>query len=190
MTNRPPPGWNPDDSAKVASLEAKMGATDDNVKQLGVRLTGLESRFEEVASSLAQEFRRGLEGLSQNMSEKGSTKWGVIFSGLGVLLTFVIGLGTLAFIPINTGLNDIKAMIVPRTEFENTIKDIRERSEIAIKDVKERITTTDGWLRRIDSDRRAETRDALLQLQRENAALISDIRRNARQDPAPPPPAR
>jgi hypothetical protein len=100
-----------DDAVKVVALDTKVGALDNDVKQINARIGGLETKFDNVANSLAHEFREGLQSLARQISERGSTKWSVVFAGMTVA-TSVLGLiGSLAWFPISNGLAEVKADI-------------------------------------------------------------------------------
>jgi hypothetical protein len=98
-------------ATKVAALDTKVSALDRDVRQINDRITGLETKFDNVATSLSHEFRDGLSLLTKQVSDRGSTKWSVIFAGLGVGLTVIGMIGTLVWYPVSTGLAEAKANI-------------------------------------------------------------------------------
>ncbi|WP_439398748.1 hypothetical protein ACRQ5Q_15250 [Bradyrhizobium sp. PMVTL-01] len=152
--------WPNEASAKVVALDTKVGMLDSDVKQIHARIDGLETKFINVADSLSHEFRSGLQSLTKSVTERGSTKWSVIFAGASVAVSVIIAIGGLAYLPVTTAINDLKANVVPRAEHEKFWRDTERHFD-----------TNEAWLRRIDADRRQDQRDEIQRLQRENYEL-------------------
>lgn len=157
MTDHPPMHWSTETAAKVAALDTKVGSLDSDIKQIHGRIDGLETKFVNVADGLAHEFRSGLQALTKSVTERGSTKWSVIFGGASVAVSVIIAIGSMAYFPVNNSINDLKANLVPRAEFERTLRDGERRDD-----------TLQAWLRRVDAERQQESRDEIQRLQREN----------------------
>lgn len=102
----------------MGAIETKVGALDGDVKQINTRITSLETKFDNVADGLAHEFRAGLAQMAKQFSERGSTNWAVIFAGFGVVLSVLGFIGNQALAPVWSQVNELKSVVVPRTELE------------------------------------------------------------------------
>lgn len=155
--------------AKLAAVDTTVGRLDRDMRGISDRMGSLETKFDNVASALASEFRLGLQSLTKQISDRGAPKWGVIITGIGVSASIIGMIGGLVWYPVSNGLNELKTSIVPRVEHERIYHDYDRR----FKGVEARIDRTetrayDEMLR--DMERlRSEHREAerkLFELQR------------------------
>lgn len=160
MADQTGQGWSVEAATKVAALDTKVGSLDGDVKQIHARIDGLESKFVNVADSLSHEFRSGLQALTKSVTERGSTKWSVIFGGASVAVSVIIAIGGMAYFPINNSINDLKSVIVPRAEYERSMREAERRDD-----------NLQALISRIDGERRQEAHDEIQRLQRENYDL-------------------
>jgi hypothetical protein len=75
------------------------------------RLLALEARVEGVVGAV-QNVAASLADLNKKIDSGRQTPWAVIFSALGVMLTFTMAVGGLAYMPINAGISDLKAALI------------------------------------------------------------------------------
>jgi hypothetical protein len=75
------------------------------------RLSALETRVEGVVGTL-QTVLTAISNLNEKIDRGRATPWAVIFSALGVLLSFVVAIGGLAYLPVKTDISDIKTALV------------------------------------------------------------------------------
>lgn len=71
------------------------------------RLLALEARVEGIVGAV-KNVADAVSSLNEKIDKRGQTPWPVIFSALGVMLTFTMAIGGLAYMPINTGIADLK----------------------------------------------------------------------------------
>lgn len=75
------------------------------------RLSALETRVEGIAGSLTSVVT-AVNSLGEKLDRRSTTPWAVIWSALGVMLTFVVAVGGLAYWPIKDGQSDMKAALL------------------------------------------------------------------------------
>ncbi|WP_020095672.1 hypothetical protein [Methylobacterium sp. 285MFTsu5.1] len=75
------------------------------------RLLQLEARVEGVVAAISN-VSAAVSTLSEKLDRGRQTPWAVIFSALGVMLTFTMAIGGLAYMPINNGISDLKAALI------------------------------------------------------------------------------
>ncbi len=70
---------------------------------LSQRVTGMETAIKQISSQIS--------GLANSFNERSRTPWGVLFAGVGVLVTVMLAVGGLAYSPILNGLTRADADI-------------------------------------------------------------------------------
>jgi C-terminal processing protease CtpA/Prc len=112
--------------------------TDALTAQLGERVTNLNRRqsdletemrsgFKQIESSMtsmSSEMRSAVAALSTNMAERNKPQW----QALGVALTFATILGGLAYWPIQSSTNDLKAALANLSDKIVTQKELEWRT--------------------------------------------------------------
>jgi peptidoglycan hydrolase CwlO-like protein len=106
------------DHVNVAALDTRVGVLDNEIREVNVRITGLDEKFDKVMTAFAVEFRAAIAGLSTQFSERNKTPWGILISGAGVVLTMVALLGHQTLSPITENLSMVIQEMVPRKEVE------------------------------------------------------------------------
>jgi hypothetical protein len=106
-------------SATLVALSTKLSGLDQDQHDLRGAVVALDRKFGESLAQLAKEFREGFGELRRDMAESRRTPWGVIFSGLSVLVAFLGIIGAMAYLPIK---ND-------NARFDQQIERLREARE-------------------------------------------------------------
>lgn len=99
--------------------------TSENFAALQQQVIGLDTDYQElkgVVVSLDRKMEHGFTAIHTKLDERNRTQWPVIFSGLAVLLTFCVSIGTLAYWPIKSELAAVKEDAVRLAEREQTIQ--------------------------------------------------------------------
>ena len=118
---------------------ASFGVPDAEYGRLEQRVYGIEQSFaslvqqmerdrSELAAQMAQDrahFDTRFSSLQEMVADRSRTPWGVLIAGLSLIVTMMVALGTLAYLPIKTQMEDTKgevarltAIMVPRVELE------------------------------------------------------------------------
>jgi hypothetical protein len=87
----------------------------ENFAALQQQVIGLDTDYQElkgVVVSLDRKMDHGFTAIHTKLDERNRTQWPVIFSGLAVLLTFCVSVGTLAYWPIKSDIAAIKDDVV------------------------------------------------------------------------------
>lgn len=88
--------------ASFDAIDARVLGLEDDVRSIDRKLeTGL--------ASLRTDFAAAITGIHLKLDQQGKPQWSVIYAGIGVLMTFFIAIGALAYMPIREGLTDMKA---------------------------------------------------------------------------------
>jgi hypothetical protein len=135
--------------AEYGRLEQRVYGIEQGVAQL---IQQIERDRSEMAAQMGQDrahFDTRFSSLQETMTERSRTPWGILISGLSLIVTMMIALGTLAYMPIKAQIEDTKievgrlaGLVVPRVEHErewsrsekvvNTILDQIHRNQAAI----------------------------------------------------------
>lgn len=130
--------------SSLTALDTKVEIMESDLGDLNTRITSLDTKFDNVMTSFASEFRNAIGNLSTQLSEKNKTPWGVLISGMGVILTVVTLLGHQTLSPIAETIASIQRDVrdlVPRKEadFRHEMNDKRiGKLEIEIADAHRR----------------------------------------------------
>lgn len=109
-----------------AEFRAKVLSIDSDVVDLKGSVQALEKRLEISHNTLSAKFDTHIERLASKIDARSEPKWGVIYAGLGVLMTFCVTIGTLAYMPI-------------RAELDVTRRDIQRMEQRAFEDMREQM---------------------------------------------------
>lgn len=144
----------------VVALDTKVGILEEEVNDINVRITALDTNLNNKMDRMATAVTSELKALSAALADKNKTPWGILISGAGVVITVVALLGHQALSPIQDTLKLVSDNIVPR-------KEIELRYEVHDR----RITSIEGLLlglQKWEGDALRSTVDAL---ERENRLL-------------------
>lgn len=152
--------WTESDAAKLAAMETQMGGFDREIREVNSRVVGLERKVENSIAALAEKLETGLSVLANKISEKGSTNWLVIFTGIGVAVTVAGMIGYQALSPLDVRVNKLETNLVPRVEH-----DYRQSVE------NERFKLIEDWAKRLEAQRHNDLSAEIERLRRENSEL-------------------
>lgn len=87
---------------------------EETSQSVEARLSRVESDITNLArtvDNLAKEFHSGFSDIRQSLTavRTKETNWGVIFSGIGVLIVFMTSIGTAVIVPITGQISEIKS---------------------------------------------------------------------------------
>jgi HPt (histidine-containing phosphotransfer) domain-containing protein len=132
----------PDPPIGFDALSVKVGALDDDVREINDRLLGLDTKIDKAVSSLAHEFRTALAALTTQLSERNRTPWAVLFAGAAVVISVLAMFGSQALSPVLSDIKNLKEQIVPRVE--NDFRNAEEREHFA---------RLEAWVKRLEERR-------------------------------------
>lgn len=136
--------------ANVTALGVQVQALEGDVRELKDSVLGLDGKIDNAVSSLAQEFRTAVGGLSTQLHERQRTPWLIVFAGVSAVIT-VLGLfGSQALSPLQADIKQIKDQLVPRVEH-----DYRDHV------MNDRFAAIDAELARIHQERYDEQRERI-----------------------------
>jgi hypothetical protein len=105
----------------VATLGAQVTSLERDYADQKRAIVALDNRIDTSISALGNKFESAISVLSNKIDARSTTQWPVLFSGLGVVLTILTILGTMAYLPISrdTGrLDTAVAAILDRGVFQ------------------------------------------------------------------------
>lgn len=105
----------------LATLGAQVASLDRDYNDVKRTLVALDNRIDSSISSLGTKFESALSSLANKVDAKSTTQWPLIFSGLGVLVTIVVVIGGMAYMPIQRDaarLDSSVAAILDRGVFQ------------------------------------------------------------------------
>lgn len=119
----------------LATLGAQVTALDRDYGDLKKTLVALDTRLDTSISSLGNKFESSISALSNKIEARSTTQWPVLFSGLGVVLTILTVVGTMAYLPIQrdtTRLDNAVAAILDRGVFQREYisDEVRTKEEL------------------------------------------------------------
>lgn len=92
--------------------EARYAALDERVTNIGTRVTALDTRVTEGFQAMSAQFG----ALASEIRTGQKTPWGVIWSAIGVFITFVVVIGGLAYWPIRESTTRLEDAQIKLTE--------------------------------------------------------------------------
>lgn len=92
---------------KGNTTDASIAVLDSRTRGLETAMNKMESDFARLETSVAA----GFNTLSEKLNVRDRTPWATIFTALGVLLAFLTAIGTLAYWPVKTELENAKVAI-------------------------------------------------------------------------------
>ena len=140
----------------VGLLDAEYGRLEQRVYGIEQSVSALVQQIErdrsELAAQMGQDrahFDARFSALQESVNERAKTPWSVLIAAFSLIVTTMVALGTLAYLPIKTQMEDMKvdvarlgAAVVPRIELErdwargektiNTILEMIHRNQAAI----------------------------------------------------------
>jgi hypothetical protein len=140
----------------AGSLDAEYGRLEQRVYGIEQSVSALVQQIErdrsELAAQMGQDrahFDARFSALQESVNERSKTPWSVLIAAFSLIVTTMVALGTLAYLPIKTQMEDMKvdvarlgAALVPRIELERdwarsektiaTILDMIHRNQAAI----------------------------------------------------------
>lgn len=96
---------------------AARRSQDESFSALRQQVLGLEDDYRELKSvvvGLDRKMETGLAAINTKLDDKNKTPWGVIFSGMAFILAFCMAIGTLAYMPIKSDTDTLKADAIRR----------------------------------------------------------------------------
>lgn len=111
--------------ARVQSIDSDVVDLKGHVENLGKRLVishdqlsaKIDSQGEKIYAKIDGIFQQTQAQFQQTQAQR-QTQWPVIFAGIGVLMTFCITIGGMAYFPIRSGIDDARGQI---TETSKTL---------------------------------------------------------------------
>jgi len=146
-----------------AALGIKVGALEDDVREVKDSILGLDAKIEKSITSLAHEVRTQLASLASQFNERQRTPWTVLIAATMAIISVLGIFGSQALSPIQSEIKLLKEQIVPRDE-------IAARSEANNR----RIVNLENLADQLQRRRYEETREEMRRLQSE----IDYLRRN------------
>ncbi len=113
-----------------AELRTKVAAIDADLVEVKGAFETLRKHVDAQFGQVYAKVEGGFERLTAKIDARAEPKWGVIYSGIGVLLTFCLAVGALAYAPIRASIDDLKGdakQIVPRVEHEGRTRAVDDR---------------------------------------------------------------
>lgn len=93
-------------------MAPRMKTSAESFAALHQQVIGLDSDYQElrnVVVGLDRKMEGGFAAIHAKLDERNKTPWGVIYTGLALLLTFCVSIGALAYLPIKDGITAIQA---------------------------------------------------------------------------------
>lgn len=107
-------------SASLAALRQQVAGVVDDYDELS-----------DIVGKLASEMRQGFAALNNKLDNQMTPKWGVILAGLSLVLSIMMALGALAYLPIKSENENLKAALARQGE-QNLLRDNRMWDEIVL----------------------------------------------------------
>jgi len=109
MTDKHPPDHTTTQDSRLARLEEGYTTLGREVHSLGQAMRELPGGIRHEVNESFSQVHASIAGLTEKISRRGETNWGVYFSGIGVLIAFIVSVGTAAMAPLYlmTKNNDI-----------------------------------------------------------------------------------
>jgi hypothetical protein len=100
-----------DYTATLAALQTQVRGLEGDYTELKSVVLGLDRKLETSFNSLNSRFETAVSGLNNKLDDRNRTPWAVIWTGLGVLITFFGLVGTLVFMPIRDNQLELKVIV-------------------------------------------------------------------------------
>lgn len=143
-----------------ATLQVRVETLDTDLREVKDSILGLDAKIEKAVTDLAREMRAAVASLATQFSERQRTPWGVIYTGIGVLVAVLGFVGGQALAPMQSDIKVLKEQIVPRDE-------INYRTTVAVQ----RFETMSRNIDQIQTRRYDELMKQVERLSSENGAL-------------------
>lgn len=147
-----------------ATLNVRVDAIDSDLREVKDSILGLDAKIEKAITDLAREMRTAVASLATQFSERQRTPWGVIYTGIGVLVAVLGFVGGQALSPMHADIKALKEQIVPRDE-------INYRTTVAVQ----RFETMSRTIDQIQTRRYDELIKQVERLAIENGGLRAHI---------------
>lgn len=131
-----------------------MARPPASFESISTRVEGLEEdfrkldlKFDTQVAALRSDFSVAIAGLHSKLDRQAQPQWGVIYAGLGVMVSVLGIIGVLVFVPFRERQQELHAQLIGyKTEYQKDIDDLIRRDQR----IWDAIMHTQGQVNRID----------------------------------------
>lgn len=95
-------------SAEYVELRERVHATSNEITGIRQSLEAMGQRFETSLNAIVAKFDTSISALNTKFEDRNKTPWAVIISGLAFIVMLLTAIGSIAYVPIQQGLAEVK----------------------------------------------------------------------------------